>query len=307
MRKPLLLAGLFFAGAFLNPLAAAVSETEKMQARLGIPVTLAEVTDAAGIGRRPPDFVVVQDVHQHPEVQGEITAILLFARRRWPVNTVFVEGAFSEVRLASVRPQERFPSLGKSLREGRLSGPEMAALMSDGELTLIGMEHLDLYRSNLQAFNQVVGRQEEAFKELNALRLIATGLDLANARYSKNELDRMQKLVSLQLRPGDYENYRAAPVKRPHSPALSNAITHAERFYQLADERSHYFLDHVQDFETKGPRVLVVGGFHTALMARLLRQAGRSYAVVTPRVTMAQDDRFYRERMRASVSALKLP
>jgi hypothetical protein len=288
-------------GAPLEPLSEA-------QRRLGVPTSVARVTDASPLAESGiPDFVLIQDVHQHAEVQSEIASVLLYARRHWPVRTVFVEGAFSQIDLSAAVQGKSAGSPGTWIREGRLSGPEMAALMSNGELRLTGLEDIDLYRANLRAYDAVMRDQDAAARELDGLRLVATSLDLQNARYPEQDLALMNRLVRLRLKPSEIAEYRSAPVPRPHSPALRRTIEKAEIFYQLADERSRVFIDRAERESAEGPKVLVVGGFHTALMAEMLREAGRSYAVLTPRVTQPGDERSYRERMRESVSALKLP
>jgi hypothetical protein len=52
------------------------------------------------------------------------------------------------------------------------------------------------------------------------------------------------------------------------------------------------------------PRILVVGGFHTALMAEHLRQAGYSFVVLCPFVEEGDHDPLYEKRMRETANVL---
>ena len=56
-----------------------------------------------------------------------------------------------------------------------------------------------------------------------------------------------------------------------------------------------------------GPRILVVGGFHTPSMTRYLRERNRTYVVLTPPITQVGYEPLYEEHMMASISALNLP
>ena len=92
----------------------------------------------------------------------------------------------------------------------------------------------------------------------------------------------------------------------PESPALAITLAKAQEFYQLADLRSQAFLTAAEASAPEGPKVLVVGGFHTAAMAARLAQEGKSYVVISPLITQSGFEDLYEHRMQESISALKL-
>ncbi|HVO33590.1 MAG TPA: hypothetical protein VMU17_06720, partial [Elusimicrobiota bacterium] len=55
-----------------------------------VPSTVARVTDAFyRPDERFPQFILIQDVHEHPEVQSDIATIIVEAYRSWGVRKVF--------------------------------------------------------------------------------------------------------------------------------------------------------------------------------------------------------------------------
>src|SRR6185437_6634946 len=127
---------------------------------LGIPSFIARPVDRNTPAHGLPDFILIQDVHDHAEVQGHIAALLLYAHHAWGVRAAFVEGAFSAVDTAA-------------LPEENLSGPEQAARMvPDGGLRLIGLEDPDVYRRNFIAYGDVQRDQPAALKELATIELL---------------------------------------------------------------------------------------------------------------------------------------
>jgi hypothetical protein len=80
----------------------------------------------------------------------------------------------------------------------------------------------------------------------------------------------------------------------------------AEEFYQVAERRSQVFLETAAGKApaSSAPRILVVGGFHTAFMAASLRQEGRSFVVLTPAVTVREDDDLYEKNLMETANVL---
>lgn len=82
---------------------------------------------------------------------------------------------------------------------------------------------------------------------------------------------------------------------------ISDNLVTIEKFYGLAAERNKVFVkrtdEHMEDEDVQ-LSALVAGGFHTPALTRLLRDAGYSYVVVSPRVTTATDDILYRSALK---------
>jgi hypothetical protein len=233
----------------------------------------------------------------------------LYGHTEWGLRSVFIEGAFGPVDPArfDTMAADGGPSFADRLQQGEISGAEVAAAMAPShDLQLIGIEDEDVYKENLAAWAHMETQRDAALRELETFRFVQKTLDLNSAAFPPDQLDRLELLLRLQLKPAEYAAYLASDRDVASSRVLSDAIQTAETFYRLADERSRIFLERAEATLTEGPKVLVVGGFHTAAMAAALRARGQSYAVLSPRVTESGYDELYAQRLRESVSALKI-
>ncbi len=251
-----------------------------------------------------PEYVLIQDIHRHPEVQANIAAILLAAYHRWGIREVFVEGLYAHE--VAERPTGTETSLREAMRAGQLSGAEAANALSGNDLNLCGLEDPRLYRENMQAFDQVRNQTAGALRELKTLQMMQRAFDVSGTRDSLDHLDEMELMVRLRIKPSEWSAFLKTPWTIPTSPALASALKEAEHFYQVVDQRSQIFVETTEETPLKGPRVLIIGGFHTARVAELLRSRGRSYVVLSPRVTESGYDNLYESRMQESISALKI-
>jgi len=264
---------------------------ETLQKRLGIPPAVASVTDASSPDMSEiPRYILIQDLHEHPESQSAIAAIALYGRRAWNVRTLFIEGAQGPVTPAP-EPAEH-------------TGAERAVLMDrEKNLSLFGMENWDIYRENLAAYDRTRRLQSAALEELHTIRLLGRTLDVAPDTHRWSQIE---KMVRLELKPDDYAQMISGPLAPLASPALAEALESAAMFYRLADQRSAIFLENARIVAGEGPRILVVGGFHTPAMAEALRKQKESFVVLTPRITRSGDESRYARRMQESISALRL-
>jgi hypothetical protein len=270
-------------------------------ARLGVPSGIARWVDSANLQTgRLPEFLLIQDIHDHAEAQGQIAALLLYGRHRWGIRRVYLEGLFAGLEARSNRLEE---APGAAVRAGRLSGPELAAEMLGRErFRLLGMESRALYERNLQAYQDVRRLQPGALQRLRARRIVTGAFDAPSP-----ETDALERLVRLKLTPERYAALRSR-APRFQDPVLQQAVTRALDYYAAADARSDAFFQAIdrQALQPDEMTVLVLGGFHTARIAETLRQAGRSFAVLAPRVTAAGDRQGYEDRLEETLNALRL-
>jgi hypothetical protein len=293
----------------------------QLQDYLGLPNTIGYVSDSnLLLPNQLPEFILIQDVHKHPEVQANVAAMLIKGYRQWGVRKVFLEGAFAAV---DVDPFQAIPDgirnllLGRLINEGNLSGAELAAvLLSESDKSgpyvspfqLIGMEDADLYRRNLQVYQQVQERRARALEELASIEMLQHRLGIPSRHPLAQQLQRTRLLIQLKLTPEEYSDFIRNKAATPHSAQLDEAVSAALHFYHLVQARSWTFVTQMNRKlpAWKGPRLCVVGGFHTAFMTEALRKAGKSYVVLTPRITQSGLDALYEQQMSEIASALQV-
>lgn len=313
----------FYASTQAEPDIPSHTTLEAAQHFLVISSTIAHVTDVylSTNSVEMPEFILIQDVHKHPEVQGHIASLILQGYRQWGVKKVFLEGAFTGVDLSMFHrlpDQTRSMLLTRLVQNGDLSGAELASvLLTETEWSnprpspfeLFGMEDPKLYRQNIAAYQQVLASREEALQEILSIRRLQSAMNIPQPNILTQQLDRTEALIKLKLTPLDYGAYLQDKAVLPSSPRLDPAIRAAEKFYELVQRRSLVFLKQAQKQApaSPGPRILVVGGFHTPIMADYLRKSGHTFVVLTPHVTEAGYEPLYEEHMMESVSALNVP
>ncbi len=267
---------------------------DDIQTALGVPVSIAKVTDGAlPSGGGVPDVILVQDIHRHPEVQGHIAALLLYGSHHWGLKDVYLEGAQAALPVA--------------LQGGRLSGAEMAVALEPGSpVRLHGLEDPALYRENVSAYEAAERLKEPALQELKTARFLQNSLDVETGSQAPDRWALLQRMLQLRLKPAEHAAYLNNPYQGHEGSALKEAIRAAEDFYTLADQRSQTFLKNLKSSAVGGPQLVVVGGYHTAMMAQALRKQGRSFAVLSPNVTQSGFEDLYARGMQQTISALKL-
>jgi hypothetical protein len=279
----------------------------QLQQALGVPESIAKVTDGY---LRPnntlPEMILFQDVHRHPEVQGDIAAVVLYGSHHWGLKDVYLEGAQAGTEVAISR-DGTVASLRNAVQTGLLSGAEMAAALEpDSSLELHGLEDPNLYRENVEAYERTEHLRDLALQELDTAQVLQDAWDVPVDRPGATEIPLLIKLLQLRLKPAEHEAFMNNPYNGPTNSALRDAILEAEHFYSIADERSEAFLRNAERSSADVPRLLVVGGFHTEKMASLLRSQGHSFVVLTPHVTQTGYDELYARGMHQTISALKL-
>jgi hypothetical protein len=283
------------------------TDLDDIQKALGVPASIAKVTDGVlPYGGGVPDVILVQDIHRHPEVQGHIAALLLYGSHHWGLKDVYLEGAQASAPV-SLPADHTSLSFYDALQEGHLSGAEMAvALEPDSPVRLHGLEDPALYRENVAAYEAVERLRAPALQEIETARFFQNSLDFMSSSQSTDHWVRLQRMLQLRLKPADHAAYINDPYQGQEGSVLKQAVTAAERFYALADQRSETFLNNLSSAAMGGPQLVVVGGYHTSRMAQELRREGRSFAVLSPNVTQSGFEDLYARGMQQTISALKL-
>ena len=165
-------------------------------------------------------------------------------------------------------------------------------------ILLWGVDDPELYRKNWRAAKAVDRAHYQALEEIKSTRtMIAPG---ASAPLKK-QLDLVVRILLLRLQPKEYEEYRKNRALNPRgSAAFQNTLKMAEDYYVAAQARSQAMVVNllVKMGRTPGYTALVSGGFHTQEMAEKLKARKIAYVVITPRVTVLDQDEAYRARLR---------
>jgi hypothetical protein len=213
---------------------------------------------------------------------------------------VYLEGVFAGQSLSDGATAAADAAQGAS-------GAAMAARRARANsVPLLGVENPELYRRQVAAYQRARRFGAQALRELRTLRFVSRSLDLGGSRLSPDQLARLELLVRLKMKPPEYAAYRLRREPIASHSALAEAVAAAETFYELADARSRQFVEQMIDEGRRGTKVLVTGGFHTALIAAELRARRRSFAVLAPRVTRSGHEALYARRMDETISALHL-
>lgn len=112
---------------------------------------------------------------------------------------------------------------------------------------------------------------EKLFAEARAMELAVYGDDPLAREDRRIYL--AKKLSKFELTPAEWEELK---------PAVPETATAFARFYELADRRSRVMAARVVRDDLDG---IVVGGFHTLELRRLLKTAGRPVRVVRPKIS----------------------
>jgi len=299
-----------------------------------IPQRNGDITDYyPGVEAHPKQIVVmIQDLHANVGVQKNISSVLyrLLRINKVPYLLVCVEGASGEGDVSLLRSLPRFIRHGFEamlLHKAYLTGAELAATEAAAEweqqqsvlwdrikgwfrptrqvgpvslspILLWGVDDPDLYRKNWRAAKFVDREHTRALDELKSTRAM---LSAGAADPLRNHLNLEVKMMLLRLQPKEYQEYRKNRAMNPRgSKQYEDVLKAAETYYEAAEQRSTAMVKNLLEKmgKTPGYTVLVSGGFHTQEMAEQLKQRKIPYVVITPRVTVLDQDEAYRARLR---------
>ena len=257
-----------------------------------IPAALGTVVRESGVYPATPDYVLIQDVHSHGDVQTQIADLLRYARTRWGVDKAFIEGAFSPVAKHDIPAAFLDPEAWRLLaKNGELSGPELALLEAPAAFQLIGVDDPALYRDDVVAYEQLRQWRAQILRNRPTL--------------SPSEKSLFSHLLSLQMTAGDVTAYKTSKPLSRLSDSWARAAHTAEHFYAAADQRSAAFLANAEAVPTRGPHVLITGGYHTEALCAALKAAGKSFMVIRPTVTRGGFEATYQDHLRQTARLLQ--
>jgi hypothetical protein len=318
-------------GCWPTAWAAPTEDLARIQKLLAIPQSLAKVTAAwwpqplgpheSSSIQTLPNYVLIQDVHRHPQVQGQVSSLIVQGYEQWGVRKVFLEGAFTPLDVSVFHriPQNtRRLLLERLVHDGDLSGPELAAVtIMEKEwrnppvstFQLYGLEDPELYRESIHAYQTVMALRDRALNELVTMRRWQENMDLPTPNVLSEQLNRIDALLRLKLTPAEHDAYLKTKEALPAWVNMDKAIQAAEEFYRLVHLRSEYYLRQVEKIAPagSGTRIVVVGGFHTPYMAEGLKKEGRTFVVLAPAVSQSLTEPLYEKRMQQTATTLMEP
>lgn len=117
-----------------------------------------------------------------------------------------------------------------------------------------------------------------------------------------------KKMLTLKATPKDVRLYhKDRDVIDPliAEAGLTEALSLAEKFYDLAQKRDRVFFEElISDEHLKSNTAIVTGGFHTEGLSEKLREAGVSYIVITPDLAgQAPDEAMYHAKLKMDAPA----
>ena len=117
----------------------------------------------------------VQDAHNSYEAQENISNLIGELNQKGVISSVGVEGAEGPV---DVTPYASYPiksardlAAKQLVKTGRASGAEHQAILSDGELSLFGVENGTQYSENFEAFQKVINTAEVFQESLASIQV----------------------------------------------------------------------------------------------------------------------------------------
>lgn len=124
--------------------------------------------------------VHIQDAHTSFEAQKNLQKIIQYLVTGEDVSAVAVEGAEGDANLNALRRIPALPEKEKVinalLKEGTLTGAEAAHILTPAYVELIGIEDIDLYDINYDAFVTTLSKREEILDQIEQVENILNDL-----------------------------------------------------------------------------------------------------------------------------------
>lgn len=143
---------------------------------LEIPAEFGQVTDTITGDASAPVFIHIQSAHGNYEAEKNIEQLLAHIEKNSKVRLMLLEGAASKLQPELFRIFPEHPDFNKKvtdklMQEGYLTGPETFLIESSkSKVEGWGMEDLESYKKDREAFIQVIKKQGIAEKYIASLR-----------------------------------------------------------------------------------------------------------------------------------------
>ncbi len=142
---------------------------------LQVPAELGQVTDTIKGDPKAPAFIHIQSAHGNYQAEKNIEKLLGYIEKNSSVKTVLLEGAAGKLRPEIFRlfpgnPDFNSKVMDKLVQEGYITGPESFLIGSSSKTEGWGIENLDSYKKDREAFISVVKKEKTAEKTIASLR-----------------------------------------------------------------------------------------------------------------------------------------
>jgi len=142
---------------------------------LSIPAEFGQVTDMITGDSSAPAFIHIQSAHGNYEAEKNIEKLLGFIEKNSSVKLMLLEGAANKLHPELFRIFPKHPDFNrkvtdKLMQEGYLTGPESFLIESSKKSEGFGVEDLDAYKADRDAFISVVKKEKSSEKFLGSLR-----------------------------------------------------------------------------------------------------------------------------------------
>jgi fructose-1,6-bisphosphatase len=137
-----------------------------------------------------PLIIHIQDAHTSLEAQRNIAQIIEHLQKNYGVTSIALEGGRAgtlDISMFRRHPDRLVRELISDyyLRQGKLTGAEQAAIVSDSKLQLFGAEDEKLYQENLASFLAITQDRQALLEQLN---VTLEGLEKELQHHSSSDL-----------------------------------------------------------------------------------------------------------------------
>ncbi len=158
--------------------------------------------------------VYIEDAHGNYTVQKNIGAILDILNKKYGVKNIFVEGSEGEIDVSLYKAYPlkdvKRKVMDKVLREGKVSGAEAYAIISDDDIRLTGVENNKLYIKQVKTYGEIAGLKGRAEELSDKLKNIKKSMIDTLHPYEREYLLKKRAFGNKELNLLEYVEYLLA-------------------------------------------------------------------------------------------------
>jgi len=142
--------------------------------KIELPLSLGNVKKIYKADSQKPVVIYLQDAHCNYSCQKSIESIIGYFRNNYGIDIALVEGGAGNydfsifTGIPDIELREKIADY--FVREGRVTGVELYAILNPDKLTVKGLEEQDLYDKNLSVYRESLGFKENVDKYLEILK-----------------------------------------------------------------------------------------------------------------------------------------